>query len=333
MKASVLGTVFALLGIVSGLAQSDPRSSALAAWYFGDGISNEVVPVTANGGISYNVAPTGLGARPDRRAAQLTNAYFNAGTNLGVSGNQLTVYLRARMPGGSWNSGLLAKRGSLATLNYNLFSTDLAGTPGPDIGFEVNTSNGFVQVSFPVSLIDATAWHNLVARYDGTNVQLFCNDRLMASVPLTGPLVLNTEPTLVGAETDGGSIVRPFTGFIEEAAIWNTALSDQQLATLNNLTATNNLYPTQLLHYRNPNYDIGDVHVRFVNGNWAVTYLYQIGTSYYQAQLITTDFLHWTECIPTHAPVSPGNLLPTWFAIESVWDPLLNKWRSFASRE
>ena len=192
-------------GICGPLAQSDPRSSALAAWYFGDGISNEVVPVTANGGISYNVAPTGLGARPDRRAAQLTNAYFNAGTNLGVSGNQLTVYLRARMPGGSWNSGLLAKRGSLATLNYNLFSTDLAGTPGPDIGFEVNTSNGFVQVSFPVSLIDATAWHNLVARYDGTNVQLFCNDRLMASVPLTGPLVLNTEPTLVGAETDGGS--------------------------------------------------------------------------------------------------------------------------------
>ena len=332
MKARVTSLVMlwllAALVMCSAYAQTDPRTSALAAWYFGDGISGEAAPLTSSGVIVYDVVPTGLGARPNRLAAQLTSAYFNAGTNLGVSGNQLTVYLRARAPDGNWNCGLFAKRGSVATLNYNLFSTDLGGNGVLDIGFEVNTVNGFVQLSFPVTNIDATAWHNLVGRYDGTNVQLFCNDRLMASAPLTGNLLQNAEPTLIGAETDSGSIVRPFTGFIEEAALWNTALNSDQLAYLNNLTATNDAYPTQLLHYRDPNHDIGDVHIRSVNGNWAVTYLYQIGANYYQAQLITCDFLHWTSCTPTHAPVSGSDVLPTWFAIESLWDPCQIKWRS-----
>jgi beta-fructofuranosidase len=313
-----------LLAISCALAQTDPRTFALADWYLGNGISGEAVPLTSSGAISYNVVPTGLGARPNLFAAQLTSAYFNAGTNLGVSGNQVTVYLRVQVPNGNWNSGLFAKRGSLSTLNYNLFG----GTTGTNIGFEVCTANGFVSLSFPVSLIAPKAWHNLVGRYDGTNVQLFCNDRLMASAPLTGNLVQNTEPTLIGAETDSGSIVRPFTGFIEEAALWNTALNSDQLAYLNNLTATNDAYPTQLLHYRDPNHDIGDVHVRSVNGNWALTYLYTIGTNWYQSELITCDFLHFTSCTPTHAPISGSDLLPTWFAIESIWDPYLNKWRS-----
>lgn len=305
-------------------AQDDPRTSAIAAWYFGDGIAGETEPLTSNGAVDFNVVPIGIGARPNRLTSQLTTAYFNAGPNLGVEGNQLTVYLRAQVPSGNWNSGLFAKRGSLNTINYNLFG----GTTGTNIGFEVHTDNGFVSITFPVSEIDPTVWCNLVGRYDGTNVQLFCNDRLMVSAPLTGNLTQNAEPTLIGAETDNGSIVRPFTGFIEEAALWNTALTSEQLAYLNNLTATNDAYPTQLLHYRDPDHDIGDVHVRSVNGNWALTYLYTIGSSFYQAQLITSDFLHWTECVPTNATASGSDLTPTWFAIETFWDPNLSEWRS-----
>ena len=305
-------------------AQTDPRTTALAAWYFGNGITGETNPITSSGSISYNIVPTGYGARPANRTAQLTSAHFNAGTNLGVSGNQLTVFLRARVPGGSWSSGLLAKRGSTNTLNYNLFG----GPTGTNIGFELRTASGFVSLGFPVSNLDATAWHNLVGRYDGTNAQLFCNDRLMASAPLTGNLIQNTEPTLIGAETDNGSTVRPFTGFIEEAALWNTALSSAQLAYLNNLTATNDPYPTNLLHYRHPDHDIGDVHIRYINGGWVMTYLYPGSNTLYQAQLVTPDFLHWTWRNPVHAPVTAPDELQNGFALENTWDPFLNKWRS-----
>lgn len=324
VKSLVTGGLMVTLAAFSAVAQSDPRTSAVAAWYFGDGIAGETNPITSSGTISYNIVPTGCGARPANRTAQLIAAHFNAGTNLGVSGNQLTVFLRARVPGGSWSSGLFAKRGSTNTLNYNLFG----GTTGTNIGFELRTVNGFVSLSFPVSNLDATAWHNLVGRYDGTNAQLFCNYRLMASAPLTGNLIQNAEPTLIGAETDNGSIVRPFTGFIEEAALWNTALNDTQLAYLNNLTATNDAYPTQLLHYRHPDHDVGDVHIRYINGSWVLTYMYLVGTNYFQAELTTLDFLHWTWRNPVHASVSYPDVLPTWFAIESFWDPYLSKWRS-----
>ena len=324
IKSVVTGGLMLTLAAFYAAAQTDPRTSALAAWYFGDGIAGETNPITASGAVSYNVVPTGYGARPANRAAQLTSAYFNAGTNVGVSGNQLTVFLRARVSGGSWNSGLFAKRGSVNTLNYYLFGS----TAGTDIGFEIRTTTGFVSLTFPVSSLDANAWHNLVGRYNGTNVQLFCNDRLMATAPLAGNLIQNTEPTLIGAETDNGSTVRPFTGFIEEAAIWNIALNDAQLAYLNNLTATNDVYPTQLLHYRHPDHDVGDVHIRYVNGSWSLTYMYKLSADFYQAELVTRDFLHWTWRNPVHASVSYPNVLPTWFAIESFWDPYLSKWRS-----
>ena len=325
VKSLVTGSLLTLAAF-SAAAQPDPRTTALAAWYFGDGIAGETNPITSTGTISYNVVPTGYGARPANRTAQLTSAYFNAGTNLGVSGNQLTIFLRARVPGGSWSSGLFAKRGSTNVLNYNLFG----GTSGTNIGFEVRTANGFVSLGFPVTNVDATAWHNLVGRYDGTNVQLFCNDRLMASAPLTGNLIQNTEPTLIGAETDNGSIVRRFTGYIEEAALWNTALNGGQLAYLNNLTATNDAYPTQLLHYRDPNNDVGDAHIRLINGSWLLTYLYPIDTlgNLDQAQLVTPDFLHWVWRKPVHAPVTAPDQLINWFDLEYTWDPFLNQWRS-----
>ena len=324
VRPLVTGCLLLTLAALSADAQTDPRATALAAWYFGDGIAGETNPITSSGAVSYNVVPTGCGARPAKRTAQLTSAYFNAGTNLGVSGNQITLFLRARVSGGSWGSGLFAKRGSTNTLNYNLFG----GTSGTNIGFEVRTANGFVSLSFPVANIDATAWHNLVGRYDGTNVQLFCNDRLMASSPLTGNLIQNTEPTLIGAETDNGSIVRRFTGYIEEAALWNTALNGGQLAYLNNLTATNDAYPTQLLHYRYPDHDVGDVHIRYIKGSWSLTYMYLVGPDFFQAELTTLDFLHWIWRNPIHVSVGYPDVLPTWFAIESFWDPYLSKWRS-----
>ena len=323
LKCVAFPLLLSMLLMATADAQTDPRTTALAAWYFGNGITGETNPITSSGSISYNIVPTGYGARPANRTAQLTSAHFNAGTNLGVSGNQLTVFLRARVPGGSWSSGLLAKRGSTNTLNYNLFG----GPTGTNIGFELRTASGFVSLGFPVSNLDATAWHNLVGRYDGTNAQLFCNDRLMASAPLTGNLIQNTEPTLIGAETDNGSTVRPFTGFIEEAALWNTALSSAQLAYLNNLTATNDPYPTNLLHSRHPDHDIGDVHIRYINGGWVMTYLYPGSNTLYQAQLVTPDFLHWTWRNPVHAPVTAPDELQNGFALENTWDPFLNKWR------
>ena len=87
-------------------------------------------------------------------------------------------------------------------------------------------------VSFPVSQIEPTAWHDLVGRYDGKRLTLFCDGRLMASKPCHGVLIKNDEPLLIGAETDGGKVVRHFHGGLEEAALWSRALSDEEIRVL-----------------------------------------------------------------------------------------------------
>ena len=117
-------------------------------------------------------------------------------------------------------------------MHFNLFSTDLPDSKGADIGFEVRTQRGFVMISFPMSKIEPTAWHDLVGRYDGRSLSLFCDGRLMVSKPCEGKLVHNEEPLLIGAETDGGKVVRNMRGELEEAGLWGRGLSDEEIGLL-----------------------------------------------------------------------------------------------------
>jgi hypothetical protein len=47
---------------------------------------------------------------------------------------------------------------------FKLFAADLPQTPGADIAFEITTGGSAAMVSYPISQIDPTAWHELVAR-------------------------------------------------------------------------------------------------------------------------------------------------------------------------
>jgi hypothetical protein len=171
------------------------------------------------------------------RVARLRSAHFDAALDFNqpkawnVPGDALTVFLRARVPDGNWTTALFAKR-SHAACHFRLFGHDLAETPGPDIGFEVHTDRGPFSTSFPVSKIDATAWHDLAARYDGRRLQLLCDGRVMSEKPASGALTPNQEPVLLGAEIEQGKPARFFTGEMAEAALWTRALEDAELATV-----------------------------------------------------------------------------------------------------
>jgi hypothetical protein len=212
-------------------------AEASLAWQLGERLDAHQPPLKAVGVITPKTA-SGPGAHVGSMVAKFENAYFDLERDLNqpklwnISGEALTVYLRARAPDGNWNAGLLAKRGNHDVMNFCLFGADLAGTPGPDIGFEVHTEKGFVMVSFPVSLVNATGWLDLVGRYDGSKVSLYCNGRLMQEKPWSGKLTENNEPILIGAGSFDGVPKLYFTGEMEEAAIWSRALSDAAITTL-----------------------------------------------------------------------------------------------------
>ena len=214
------------------------QNGALAWWPMDTGGHGAHPPLRHIPGwekFELNVRAAGPGARPGKDVVVLDGAYFDAGPDLPRGGEAVTVYLRARDPRGEWNAALFGKRGSHDLVQFNLFSVDLPETKGPDIGFEIRTDRGFAQVSFPVSQIEATAWHDLVGRYDGKNLELFCDGRRMATQPWTGTLRPNREPLLIGAETDGGKVVRHFHGELETAALWSRALTDGEVAILTGL--------------------------------------------------------------------------------------------------
>jgi 3-keto-disaccharide hydrolase/Concanavalin A-like lectin/glucanases superfamily len=213
-------------------------ASAALAWRLGNRLNSHQPPLKAVGKITPGLPAEGSGAHPGAKIARLEDAYFDLQKDLNqpklwnVSGNAITVYLRARVPDGSWNSALISKRGNHEIVDFCMFSTDLRETPGPDIGFEVHTENGFAMTSFPVSRVDANGWLDLVGRYDGRMLQILCNGRVMAEKPCSGALTQNSAPLLIGAETYDGVPKRFFTGEMEEAAIWPRALTDAEIATL-----------------------------------------------------------------------------------------------------
>ncbi len=212
------------------------RREAVAWWPLDTGGHGAQPPLRHIPGwdkFELNVRAAGPGARPATDVVILDGAYFDAGPDLHGGENAVTVYLRARDPRGVWNAALFAKRGGHDLVEFNLFSADLPETPGPDIGFEIRTDRGFALVSFPVSQIEATAWHDLVGRYDGKTLELFCDGRRMAGKLWSGVLQKNREPLLIGAETDAGKVVRHFHGELEAAALWSRSLTDAEVAVLN----------------------------------------------------------------------------------------------------
>jgi hypothetical protein len=206
--------------------------TAALDWTLGDRPSSHQPPLAVHGEIATGLAATGQGARSDSTIADFKTAWFDAGKDWNTPGEAITVYLRARAADGNWSQALFSKRGGHDRLNFNLFGVDLSGEPGADIGFEIRTDQGFYQVSFPVAKIDVTAWHDLVGRYDGQSLAIYCDGKLMNETPARGNLAQNAEPLLIGAETDGDQVVRPFTGQMQRAAVWSRALGKDELRRL-----------------------------------------------------------------------------------------------------
>ena len=219
-------------------AREELLANAALAWQLGERLDAHQPPFKTVGKITPGQTADGSGARSGAKVAKLESAYFDLEKDLNqpkfwsIPGNALTVYLRARIPDGSWNSALIAKRGNHDVVNFCMFSTDLRETPGPDIGFEVHTDKGFVAASFPVSKVEATGWLDLVGRYDGKTIALLCNGRVMSEKPWSGVLTENNEPILIGAESYDGVPKRFFTGEMEAAAIWPRALSEVEVQLL-----------------------------------------------------------------------------------------------------
>jgi beta-fructofuranosidase len=278
-------------------------NSATAYWTLGELGNTAKTPLTPTGPVEFGKGAPGADDKaPNASLATLNEAFFNAGADLPISGNNITVYLRARDPKGVWSYGLFSKRGGHDIVTFNLFSIDLGGTDGPDIGFELHSQTGFIMVSFPVSQIDPTAWHDFVGRYDGRSVEIICDGKVMAKHRWRGgDLTHNSEPILIGAETDNGQIVRKFTGEMQEAAIWPRALRYEDLATVMNVNeiTPNSEYVepySSPIHYRPDVGRLADTIPFYHNGEYHIFYLRAIDKVPWE-HIVSENLIQWKELL------------------------------------
>ena len=288
---------------------------ATAHWRLSSAASSDAHPLRTQGQIERDI-PADDAANADAKAVRLTNAYFDSGNAFNLNSAALTVYLRARDPRGLWSYGLFNKRGSHDTVTFNLFSIDLPPTPGPDIGFELHTEAGLGAAFFPVSRIAPTAWHDFVGSYDGHFISLYCDGKLMSRRAWYGKLARNNEPVIIGAETDHGQIVRPFTGEMEEAAMWPRSLDDNELATLmkKEKIMPDAEYvapvapPPSPVHYRPSFARLADTIPFFWKGEYHIFYLRAVEHVPWE-HIVSKDLIHWkdlpTALVADGAPDSP----------------------------
>jgi hypothetical protein len=221
---------------------SVPAPSGLVAWWPAEGNANDIIGGnngTMINGATFVTGEAGQAFSFNNSGIQAVNIPYSSSLNLT---NQVTIefWMKAD-PGNSMNYFQ-----GLVTSDYYVLSIDVGN---PNLGvygidFAINDKGTFYQTANANgggAHVSAGAWHHIAGTYDGTKLQLYIDGQPWGKpMPHTGvisPLVLPGEFISIGSE-DGrascGCTGRHFWGLIDEAAIYNRALSSSEIAAIYN---------------------------------------------------------------------------------------------------
>ncbi|MEL6396958.1 MAG: GH32 C-terminal domain-containing protein [Planctomycetota bacterium] len=193
-----------------------------------------------------------LNAGGDGLVATMNDAAFiigqGASGEANLAGREVTMLIRMKNMG-SWDHTPFSKHGGGDLLQYNMFAFELDGGR-VDLGFQLGTERGVARAAEQISPVRARDWNTIIARYDGRSIDLAVNGRISVPVrhsgrlrPASGvPLVLAGEPQ---AEGGGYRVARRLTGEIDHAAIWDRALSDDEI-----IAVSGGIAPLETPHLR-----------------------------------------------------------------------------------
>ena len=180
---------------------------------------------------------------------------------------------------------------------------------------------GVLHLGVPVALVGATAWHDVVFRFRGPNLELFVDGVLVDEEWGYGALHRFEPPFLVGAAWNEGRLATGFHGQVDHMALWDRALSDAEIARLSGGAAAVEQRTVEILgperpvphHWRPRGYNVyaGDCMLLWDGARLHLFYLFDrrhhtskwnLGAHQY-AHLSSTDLVHW-ERHPLAIPLS-----------------------------
>jgi len=93
-------------------------------------------------------------------------------------------------------------------------------------------ANGRLRLNAPLDLIGREGWHDIVFRFNRTKLDLFVDGVLLDEEWPHGSLHEFIGPFLIGAGFEQGKLVSGFRGQIDHLALWDRALSDDEVMAL-----------------------------------------------------------------------------------------------------
>lgn len=216
-------------------AQQNLKSTALAWWELetgGHGAQPPLQHFPQFYQFQWNVRAAGRGARKFEKVAQLDGAWLDAGAVLPASPEAFTVYVRGRIEGGQERMTILSRptqgQGDGDGWSWQRTRDPETGRASFHLSFQTRADRMTMDVPLPKSGEDR--FHDWVLRYNGQELTLIQDGEILGrhSCQALSP---------AGALRFAGSVVdgkvhAPFLGQLSVVAIWDRALTNQQVRQL-----------------------------------------------------------------------------------------------------
>ncbi|MCY2932449.1 MAG: hypothetical protein NTV86_23730 [Planctomycetota bacterium] len=224
-----------------------PFDDAVALWRMaganGLAFHGDVTPGVALEGDDRDAS---LARGGDGRAARFAGGWVSVGdSNLKLTGPEMTLCLRMKDTAQAWNAPLLAKDdpndpyGTILSAGEGQLRYVWRTTPAAErtnaLPFDNSTPdylNGVMRLHVPAAVIGQGGWHDVVIRFRSPNLELFVDGVLVDEEWPHGELHEFHGPFLIGAAWRDGQKVSGFNGLIDHVAMWNRALTNEEIVAL-----------------------------------------------------------------------------------------------------
>ena len=196
---------------------------------------------------------------------QSNDEYIDGGDIVKITGDEITVSTWLKLDSTNGEQKLVSKWADVGTVHQYLMSV----TGAEKAQFVVKISG--VAVALGATTISTGVWHNIIGRYDGSDVEIFLDGVQDGTISQTGNIIDTTASLVLGAGSGGSGSEQPLDGFLGHVAIWDIALSDSNIESLANCGSPLQ-FPEGLVFYaplngQDPELDIVGGNSLTVNGS------------------------------------------------------------------
>jgi len=204
-----------------------PSTNAIG-WWAGDGNNYDLAHInfaTTNNGATYAAGVVGQAFSFDgvNDYVKITNAPDLNPTNA------LTIEAWIYLNQYTYNHSIIRKDGECANRQFLL-------TVGPNHKFRahVGSTNGTYYWTDGATTVNAQTWYHVAMTFNSatSNLTLYVNGAVDATATPIGPTITTTEPIYLGGDPYPGCSQYYFGGLIDEATLYNRALSASEISAI-----------------------------------------------------------------------------------------------------